>query len=324
MKTLDEILTIRGTKYLLRIETSHTSEDYEKYETLRNEIWGFPDDHLAGARNMMCENVMHEGGSVFIGAFVETAEGRFSLDSEHLAGFCYGFAGVRDKSVGFRDPSNLRFYSQYTAVKEKFQGANLGVRLKEFQRDRILELGITEIICTFDPLTGINARRNIHHFGMDVLEYREATYGEYGGLLNRQDVPSDRFLMAWDLEETRQRVPYDLDALLKGQQPVVRVDTCFIVGKAAEIELETAGELGFEPDLEFQLVRIPSDFYRMLLETDVKDPDIRTIPLEWRLKTRQAFKEMLARGYRVIDFRTVGRGSPQNFYILKKGTGQAA
>ena len=110
-------------------------------------------------------------------------------------------SGVRDKEAGFRDRSNLRFYSQYAGVRKAYQSYGLGILIKEFQREMVLGiLGVSTVICTYDPLTGVNAHRNVRHFGMDVLEYRVATYGEYGGLLNRLDVPTDRFLMSWDLE----------------------------------------------------------------------------------------------------------------------------
>ena len=129
-------------------------------------------------------------------------------------------------------------------------------------------LGVSTIICTYDPLTGVNAHRNIHHFGMDVLEYRVATYGEYGGLLNRPDVPTDRFLMSWDLEKDGGRPGYDLEAALAAP-PTIRAGTRSVAGKSGALELEVVE--GTDPGAEGDvlLVRIPLDFYRMLQETDV-------------------------------------------------------
>ncbi|MBE0713686.1 MAG: hypothetical protein IH583_15040 [Candidatus Aminicenantes bacterium] len=106
---MEKIVAVRDRRFLLRVETSHESGDYGMYEDLRNAIWDFPDDRLSGTRNMMCENVFHEGGSLFIGAFVEAPGGGFAAEGKDLVGFCYGFVGVRDKEVGFRDRSNLRF-----------------------------------------------------------------------------------------------------------------------------------------------------------------------------------------------------------------------
>ncbi len=94
MKPLERTVVVRNRPFLLRVETSSTSADYAMYEDLREEIWGYPDDHMSSTRNMMCENVFHEGGSLFIGAFAEADGGGFAVDGRHLAGFCYGFVGA--------------------------------------------------------------------------------------------------------------------------------------------------------------------------------------------------------------------------------------
>jgi predicted GNAT superfamily acetyltransferase len=318
MRDLEKTVTVRDRRFLLRVETSHESEAYRMYEDLRNEIWDFPDDRLSGARNMMCENVFHEGGSLFIGAFVEAPGGGFVADGKSLVGFCYGFVGVRDKEVGFRDRSNLRFYSQYAGVRKAYQSYGLGIMLKEFQREMVLGiLGVSTVICTYDPLTGVNAHRNVRHFGMDVLEYRVATYGEYGGLLNRLDVPTDRFLMSWDLERKPDggEPAYDLDAALAAPQPI-RTGVRRVAGKSSELELEVVERTDANAGGQVLLVRIPLDFYRMLQETDVADADVRRIPVDWRMATREVFQSLFARGYRVVDFRKATGSDSGNSYVL--------
>lgn len=318
MKTLERTVAVRDKRFLLRVETSHDSDDYRMYEGLRDEIWDFPDDHMAGTRNMMCENVFHEGGSLFIGAFAEGPGGGFEVDGKHLAGFCYGFVGVRDKTVGFRDPANLRFYSQYAGVRTAYERYGLGILLKEYQREMILDiLGVSNVICTYDPLTGINAHRNIHHFGMDVLEYRVATYGEYGGRLNRLDVPTDRFLMSWDLERKPGRPDYDFEAALAAPQPII-AGLRRVKGKNSKLELEVVERTDANVSGDLLLVRIPLDFYRTLRETEVADPDVRRIAVDWRLASREIFQTLFARGFRVIDFRQAkGQGSG-NYYVLAR------
>ena len=320
MKDLEKTVAVRDRRFLLRVATSHVSEDYRMYEDLRNEIWDFPEDRLSGTRNMMCENVFHEGGSLFIGAFVEAPGGGFVADGSNLVGFCYGFVGVRDKDVGFRDRANLRFYSQYAAVRPAFQSYGLGILLKEFQREAVLGiLGVSTVICTYDPLTGVNAYRNVHHFGMDVLEYRVATYGEYGGLLNRLDVPTDRFLMSWDLErKTGRGEPlYDLEAALAAPQPI-RAGIRRVTGKSSELDLEVVERTDGNAGGDVLLVRVPLDFYRMLQETDVAGADVRRIPVDWRLATREVFQGLFARGYRVVDFRKAKGSASGNHYVLSR------
>jgi predicted GNAT superfamily acetyltransferase len=310
MIPLEKTVSVRGRRFRLRVETSHDPADYLKYEELREEIWGYPDDHMSSTRNMMCENVFHEGSSLFIGAFAPAGG--------ELLGFCYGFVGVRDTSVGFRDVKNLRFYAQYTGVRKADQSYGLGVRLKEFQREVVRDLlGVSTIICTFDPLTGINANRNIHDFGMDVLEYRLATYGEYGGHLNRLDVPTDRFLMSWDLEKAWRPPAYDLGAALTGPRPI-RTATRRVAGKSGPVDLEVVEETDADAEAEVLLVRIPLDFYRMLRETDVEDGRIKDIPVRWRMASRQVFQALLGRGYRIVDFRKAEPGFAGNHYVLAR------
>ncbi|TEU07719.1 MAG: hypothetical protein E3J22_00895, partial [Candidatus Aminicenantes bacterium] len=67
MKGLERVHEIKGNKYLFRVETSDNHHDYDKYEELRNRVWDEPNDNLSGSRNMMCENFLHEGSSLFIG-----------------------------------------------------------------------------------------------------------------------------------------------------------------------------------------------------------------------------------------------------------------
>jgi predicted GNAT superfamily acetyltransferase len=320
MKGLEKVLEIKGKKFLFRVEESGDHRDYLKYEELRNEVWAEPSDNMAGSRNMKCENFLHEGSSLFIGVFTEADEGGFKRKKEHLVGFCYGFVGIKDKDIAYRNPDNLQFYSQYTCVRKDFESLGLGVRIKEFQKEILVQIfGIHTVTCTYDPLTGINAFRNIHYFGMDVLDYREAYYGRFGGLLNRLDIPCDRFFVTWDLKKKVRRPEYDLNSLIESGCLAVEAEMTAVRGRSEPLELETVKNVNLDLDSEFLLIEIPVDFYRMLRETDVEDEDVRNIPLQWREKTREAFKTFLQRGYRIVDFRKVKRDNRvRDFYILKK------
>ncbi len=315
MRSLEKTVTVRDRRFLLRVETSGDPADYDKYEALREDIWGFPDDHLSSSRNMMCENVFQEGGSLFLGAFAEAPGGGFEAG---LAGFCYGFVGVRDKETGYRDPANLRFYAQYAGVRRPFQSYGLGVLLKEFQREMVLGLmGVSTIICTYDPLTGVNANRNIRRFGMDVLEYRIATYGEYGGHLNRTDVPTDRFLMSWDLARAGRPPVPDAGAVRRAPE-TVRASVRRVEGRGGPLDLEVVEGTDPEAEGDTLLARIPLDFYRMLQETDVPAAEVRRIPVDWRLATRTVLRRLFERGYRVADFLKAGPEGPANRYVLTR------
>ena len=314
--------TIRGRRFFLKVEDSAEASDYRKYEDLRGEVWDVPEDGMSGTRNMMCENFLHEGSSLFLAAYGEDAGGGLAEDAAHLAGFSYGFVGIRDKSLGYRSPENLWFYSQYTAVRPGYEGYGLGVLIKEFQRDVLLEvLGIGRVVCTFDPLTAVNARRNIGRFRMDVLEYRVATYGEFGGRLNRADVPTDRFFMSWDLAADAARRAADAAEAPASAPSVIAVAEKTVAARSGALAFETVGGLRLDRLGEFALIPIPRDFYKMLDETAVDDPAIRRIPVDWRMATRQAFKELFARGFRVVDFLSGGEPPSGCAYVLRREGG---
>jgi predicted GNAT superfamily acetyltransferase len=321
MKSFERVRLIKGRRFLFKVENSASSPQYLKYDDLRNKVWGDPEDRLAGGRNMMCENYLHDGGSLYIGVFAESVRGGFVQDPEHLVGFCYGFAGVKDKKVGFREPKNVQFYSQYTGVREDFQGWGLGRRIKEFQRDQVLNLmGIGTITCTYDPLTSVNAYRNVHRFGMKVLEYVESAYSDFAGFLNRPDIPRDRLYVSWDLRKQAGTPGFDRKGAYAPEHRVIVARPAEVSGKSGPIRLEVVEELRLDHRAEVLTLDVPLDFYGMLRETDVRDESVRNIPLEWRLRTRQAFLSLFGAGYRIIDF-CFGKGREQrSFYVLRKAT----
>jgi predicted GNAT superfamily acetyltransferase len=321
MPNLEKIVERKGKKFLLRVEDSADHLDYQKYEDLRTEIWRWPGDALPSSRNMMCQCIFHDGGSLFIGAFAESEGGGFpGTDGKHLVGFAYGFVGVKDTQIAFRSLDNLHFYSLYTCVKKESGQYGLGVLIKEFQREQLIDLfGIYTINCTYDPLTGVNAYRNIHHFGMEVVEYNVDIYGEFGGNLNRVDVPSDRFTLSWELRKDVERPDYDFESLLSKDRIATRIEYSIVTGKSGPIEMEIFRGADLELDHEVLLVEIPFDFYRMLMETDVADTKVRQIPIEWRAGIRELFQSLFERNYRVIDFKQAKiDGRSRDFYVLKK------
>lgn len=324
MDKFEKVIRLRGKNFLLRIETSAEPRDYEKYEALRNEVWGFPEDNLPGSRNLMCENYLHDGGALFIGVYHQEGPGVPLPDPARFIAFSYGFVGVRNKEVTFRKTENLRFYSQYTGIRDEFRGFGLGMAIKEFQREKVRDLfGIFTITCTYDPLTGVNAWRNVHHFGMEVEEYRVATYGEYGGLLNRLDVPSDRFFMSWDVTRPAATVDSPWAPAVPEDLGLVRCREERVSGRSGPLILEVLTDVEPDPADEIVFVRIPRDFYRMLRETDVDRADIRGIPVRWRAETRRLFLALFAKGYAVADFFSTPAPHAGNYYVLRKTDAEA-
>jgi predicted GNAT superfamily acetyltransferase len=321
MKDRDEVIESKGRKFLFFIEKSKDEEDYIKYEQLRHEIWEDPHDNLPCPRNMASENYFNDGSSLFIGVYAGDKNGNIRRDTTRFIGFAYGYVGVINKETAYEETSNLNFYSQYAAVKKAYRNLKLGLLLKLYQKKMVRDLfHIDSITCTFDPLTGVNAYRNIHKLGMEVIDYKISYYRGFSGLLNRSDVPSDRFLALWRLSKKKIKMSYDLDSLLQTKELVVSSSEKKIKGKAGDVAVQVSREIdcdvlrSLKP---YALIEIPYDFYGMLQETDVSDDKVRCIPLDWRIRTRRAFTELFKTGYRIVDFRCKKNNSRnRNFYVL--------
>ncbi len=266
----------------------------------------------------MCENFLHDGGSLFIGVYALGAAGEALADERRFVAFSYGFVGVKDKEIAFKKIENLRFYSQYTGIRDEFRGFGLGAAIKEFQRDKVRDLfGIDTITCTYDPLTGVNAWRNVHHFGMRVEDYRVSTYGEYGGLLNRLDVPSDRFFMAWDL--SRPAVPGESPwaSAFTGDLAVVRCREEIVAGRSGPVELEILAGVELEPKAEIISSGSPG------ISMPCCGRPMSAVPMSARSPSaggqgRGGCSWLFFRGYAVADFFSTPVRRPENYYVLRR------
>jgi predicted GNAT superfamily acetyltransferase len=237
-----------------------------------------------------------------------------------MVGFSYGFVGIKDKEAGLKDLINISFYSQYTGVLEKYQNSGLGLLIKEFQKKILVEVfGVFTVTCTFDPLTGINAYRNIHYFQMDVVEYLENCYSDFTGKLNRFDVPLDRFFVSWDLKKEPREPQYEINELFDSGKTVIHTEVLEVSGKTGPIEVDVVTGIDLSLDNTHLLVEIPFDFYTMLQETDVSEHRVREIPVTWRYKTREVFRYYFQREYSIIDFRYIPvEGRKRDFYVLSR------
>ena len=131
-------------------------------------------------------------------------------------------------------------------------------------------------------------------------------------------MPCDRFSLLWDLRSEVRRPDYDLESLLAARNIVLSSRIVEVEGRSGRVALEVVKDISLDLDQEFLLVEIPYDFYRMLRETNVTQPEVKDIPLIWRMKSREVFQRLFQRGYRIIDFIGIEReGRKRDFYILK-------
>jgi len=148
------------------------------------------------------------------------------------------------------------------AVRADRRDRGIGRQLKEYQRDLLLAMGVPTIYWTFDPLVARNAHLNLHHLGASIEEYVPDFYGTGADSPVDRGIGTDRFVVRWDLGR------------------------------------ETAGGgEGRQTALEDRRTRveIPADIH----ELKARSP---SEALDWRMRTRRAFLDGLARGSRVVGF----------------------
>lgn len=251
--------------------------DYAACVELQRSTWG---RNFSDVVPLSILKITQKAGGIAAGAF--SPEGL-------LLGFVYGLAGYVD-----RRPFH---WSHMLAVEPAARDLGLGTRLKLYQRELLLPLGVEEVRWTFDPLEARNAHLNFNRLGAEVAEYVEEMYeGEEGSELF-EGIGTDRFILSWRI--AGERVERALADRRAGSADPFREAPVANPG----------GALDDLPDAPRVRIEIPESIQ------DFKAARPEAAPA-WRESTRRAFERYLARGYRVEAFyRDTGR---RCFYGLEK------
>lgn len=258
-------------------------QDLQACEELQREIWGEDFAQVAPAGLM---KVTRRVGGVASGAFDE--DGR-------LVGFVYGITGQGE------DGRPLH-WSHMLGVRRGDRDRGLGLRLKEHQRELMLDRGVEEARWTFDPLVARNAHFNLNRLGVRVLDYEPDMYGDSDSRLHR-GLGTDRFVVAWDL------AGYDPQAAREGESPSGERAAGAgepATGEPAAGAPEASDDEAAGAAPPVVRVEIPSDIFAVR----ERDPDEAQA---WRRRTRRAFLSRLRAGYRVSSFVP---GPDRGFYLL--------
>jgi predicted GNAT superfamily acetyltransferase len=253
-----------------------STEDFEACVDLQRAVWG---RDFSDVVPLSILKINQKVGGVSAGAF--RIDGR-------LIGFVWGMTGVRG--------GRPFHWSHMLGVAPEARDLKLGERLKWFQRDLLLPLGVEEVEWTYDPLEARNAHLNLNKLGVEVREYVEEMYaGESWSELAR-GIGTDRFIVRWPIasprvEAFRRGAPAGQDAAFAGS-PIVGV--------------EAAAEAVPMPDDAEVRVEIPADVQAIKAER----PDLAAA---WRTSTRRAFVHYFAHGYRVAAYLRAGE---RRFYGL--------
>src|SRR5437016_285860 len=163
----------------LHVRHLRTQEEYVACVALQEETWGADFSERVPAAIL---KVSQRLGGVSAGAFD---------NRERLVGFVFGITGV--------EHGRLVHWSDMLAVRPELRDHGIGRRLKQFQREALLQLGVGTVYWTFDPLVARNAHFNLNRLGVRVTEYVIDMYGSDTDSALHRVRGHDRFLYAWEI-----------------------------------------------------------------------------------------------------------------------------
>ena len=243
-----------------------TQADYQAAVSLQEDIWGADVGETVPACVMQ---VSKEVGGI--------ADGAFTMDGE-LVGFVFGMTGLRD--------GMLAHWSHLLAVREEWRNCGVGRQLKIHQRERLLELGVSSMLWTFDPLESRNAHLNLNKLGATVERYIPDFYGNNATAKTDTIIGTDRFVVRWDLKSSRR-------SLVARDVPVTDIPCVSVRPGSRDAERVQGSGLVRSRCVR---VEVPAN----IQELKSSDPEAS---VAWRDTTRHAFVHYLDLGYRVAEFR---------------------
>jgi predicted GNAT superfamily acetyltransferase len=266
------------------IRSFETIEEFRECVDLQEETWGQGFSERVPPAILKVSQIL---GGVSAGAYA--ADGG-------LVGFVFGMTGLRG--------GELVHWSDMLAVREEARDSGLGTKLKAYQRDRVMELGVKRMHWTFDPLQSRNAYLNFAKLGIVVREYARDMYGQTDSPLHR-GIGTDRMIPLWLLESER------VARRLEGTEVFTISDadsTPYALRGSGSSEDPAPLDPVLNIDSDRLLVSIPSDVAGMLDRS-------AELALEWRLATRTVFTHYLAAGY---EARELLRADHTSDYLLAK------
>jgi predicted GNAT superfamily acetyltransferase len=266
---------------VITIRDLSSLRDYADCVALQDETWGAGFSERVPTAILRVSQMI---GGVAAGAFDK---------ADRLVGFVFGLTGVRDRE--------LVHWSDMLAVREESRSQGIGEQLKQYQRDKVMAIGVRSMLWTFDPLQARNAHFNVNHLGALPIEYVSDMYGSNTGSTLHGPLPTDRFIVRWNIADEKTPGGRALLPISGGVAPVANpVD-------ADGLPSATLLPSG-SPHAGPIMVQIPTDFVAV-------QQTGRSIALRWRLVVREVMTAWLGAGYRVTAFiRPPADGLP--FYRL--------
>ncbi len=267
------------------IRSLATLEDFKECVQLQEDTWG---GGFSERVPVAILKVSQRLGGLVAGAY--DADGR-------MVGFVFGMTGWEDGAAVH--------WSDMLAVRPELRGAGIGRKLKEHQRQAMLDRGVDIMYWTFDPLESRNAHLNIARLGIVVREYARDMYGQTDSPLH-QGIGTDRFIARWELATDRVARRLDGSELSMTRLPDSTERGLCVVDPSAEIP--SPGDPKLDLGSDWVAVAIPSDIQRI----KEASPELAS---PWRHATRLTLTHYLDRGYEVREL--VREGSYSSYLLAR-------
>jgi predicted GNAT superfamily acetyltransferase len=268
----------------LHVRHLRTHEEYVSCVALQEETWGAAFSERVPAAIL---KVSQRLGGITAGAFDA---------QDRLLGFVFGLTGVEN--------GRLVHWSDMLAVRPEYRDHGIGRRLKEFQRETLLGMGVERVYWTFDPLVARNAHFNFNRLGVRVAEYVIDMYGRDTDSALHRGLGTDRFIVVWEIAS-----PESPGSRGAPRRPEAQ-STARVVNASDGDGVPAMPQLRDGPAAAPLRVEIP-----LAIDT-VQDASLE-LAGRWRATTRAAFTWALEHGYRVAGFyrdAPAGRG----YYVLAR------
>lgn len=279
----------------LYIKSLHKNAEFIEFIELQKTVWRLKDYEDCVPNHMLM--AVSESGGLILGCYSDNQ-----------------MVGSAMIIPAYSQIDGFYHHSHILGVHPDWQHKGIGLMLKKEHYSKAKALGVKKITWTFDPLLGPNANLNIAKIGGIAKQYQVDVYGDLmGGSELVSGIPSDRCWVEWLISENRVNERMENLEISKNRQPKQDFEP---VNKVITIEndLQKMDSYRLVNDRDRVVIEIPSD-YQKIYDTDKK------LALDWRLKSRDMFREYFKEGFIIVDFfKVTEENTWRNYYILENGT----
>ncbi len=269
-----------------------STHEFHLAEILQRDVWGIRDDIEIVPKDILL--IVQKNGGLCLGAFGQNDE---------MTGLLFGFLGQTiDKK--------WKHCSHMMGILPKYRNSGIGIALKKYQRDFVIQQGLDLITWTVSPLEGRNSSLNFRKLGGVCRSYLPNFYGNMEDDLNH-GIPSDRFEMEWwiNSERVENRLTNEQSQPFPGK---IRFEIPIINQTVIEkgIRIPAGNDSSTPPSTRF-LFEVPAD-----LQT-IKKKSLDNALL-WVDHTRNSLERFFSEGYIISDFFSeLDSGERRNFFLVE-------